>query len=73
MNKEEIKLIIKNYVSGGKQTILNKNGISKTHKGKPYKDKLKAYDQKMHRIFSDKEPKMYNFLINELGNNFTAE
>ncbi len=73
MNKEEIKLIIKNYVSGRKQTILNKNGISKTHKGKSYKDKLKAYDQKMHRIFSDKEPKMYNFLINELGNNFTAE
>ena len=73
MNKEEIKTIINQYVSGGHQTILNKCGISQTYKGKTYEEKLKAYDQKMHKLFNEKEPIMYAFLQQELGNDFTAE
>ena len=73
MNKEEIKTIINQYVSGGYHTILNKCGISKTCRGKSYEEKLKAYDQKMHKLFNEKEPIMYTFLQQELGNDFTAE
>lgn len=71
MNKEEIINIIKKYVSGSKCPILNKAGIYKITQN--IEEQNKIYSQRLHKILNEYENTLYNYLIEKLGNNFTAE
>lgn len=73
------KIIMRKYEINEIKTILNKYITTKHPKINFRKNKTKsntnmdAYNVTMHQVLSENEPDLYNFLINVIDKNFTAQ